>query len=93
MVTISPFLEDIEELFTYVDVLKMFGRDGKTMLKHTFYFIESYIKKEEIVASFPNAVKIKEKNLQRYDKWRKTIKTCKFQCFDCDICNNMEILI
>ena len=90
---VSPFLEDIEELFTYVDILKMFGRDGKTMLKHSFYFMESYINKEKIVASFPNAIKIKEKNLDKFDSWRKVIKTCKFQCFDCDICNNMEILI
>ncbi|MBA3026689.1 MAG: hypothetical protein FP820_09845 [Sulfurimonas sp.] len=88
----SPFREDILELLEYVDIFKMFGRDGKTMLKHSFAVMESFIQKEPIVPTFPNAMKLADKDFSKFERWRNAIKNCKFQCFDCDICNSLEPL-
>ena len=88
----SPFYEDIVELLEYVDLLKMFGRDGKTMLKHSFYVMESFIDKKPIIPTFPSAINLLHKDLTQFEKWRTAIKNCKFHCFDCDICNMLEPL-
>ncbi|MGM0518795.1 MAG: hypothetical protein ACQERD_04035 [Campylobacterota bacterium] len=89
----SPFWEDFNDILKYIDIFKMFGRDGKTMLKQSFLVIDSYINKNQIIPTFPNAMKIKEKNHKEFNKWRNTTKNCRFECFDCDICNSLEPLI
>jgi len=89
----SPFKEDIDELLKYVDIFKMFGRDGKTMLKASMLYIDDFVSNKKIVTSFANARFIKEEDYSKYDKWRKIIKTCKFQCWDCQVCDNLERLV
>lgn len=89
----SPFREDIDELLQYVDIFKMFGRDGRTMLKASMLYIEDFVAKKPIVTSFAKATLIKEYDTDKYEKWRKTIKTCKFQCWNCQACDKLEPLI
>ncbi|XPV68645.1 MAG: hypothetical protein ACNI25_15255 [Halarcobacter sp.] len=89
----SPFREDIDDLLKYVDLFKMFGRDGKTMLKGSMLYIDDFVANKSIVPAFGKAIQIKEEDFPKYDKWRKVIKTCKFQCWDCKVCDELEPLV
>lgn len=71
----------------------MFGRDGTTMLKASLLYIEEFATNKNIVTSFAKASLIKEEDTSKYEKWRKTIKTCKFQCWNCQACDKLEPLI
>ena len=62
----------------------MHGREDINRLWETFDIIEKFADKEEILFSTFDQ-HINEKDLQQRptDAWRKKIKTCKFDCWDC----------
>ena len=86
----SPFREDIDELLTYIDIFKLFGRDGKTMLQGSLSLIESFARNDEILPTFANATQIKDYEADEFKQWRSTIKNCNFQCWNCMVCENLS---
>lgn len=87
-----PWREDWKEFFDTlgIDVVKMHGRESKTRLKETMNIIKRYAAGDEILFDHFNDF-IEETNLvdRPIEVWRKKIKTCKFDCWDCGYCDKI----
>jgi predicted O-methyltransferase YrrM len=85
-----PWREDWEELLQYVDVFKMHGRESIPRLFESMDIIKRYARGDEILFPTFNAY-LQETNLENkpIDAWRKIIKTCKFNCWDCNFCDRV----
>ena len=73
-----------------IDVIKMHGRESVTRLYETMDIISRFAKGEEILFDGFNEY-IEERNLtdRPIDAWRKKIKTCGFNCWDCKYCEKV----
>ena len=87
-----PWREDWKEFFDTlgIDVVKMHGRESKARLRETMSIIKRYANNEEILFDTFNDF-IEETNLadRPIEVWRKKIKTCKFDCWDCGYCDKI----
>ena len=85
-----PWKEDWDELLQYVDVIKMHGRESISRLAETMDIVKRYAANEEILFDTFNSY-IEETNLveKPINAWRKIIKTCKFDCWDCNFCDKV----
>ena len=86
-----PWREDwLEFLDLGIDVFKMHGRESHTRLNETLHIIKRFANNEEILFddfnSYIQETKLEEKPI---DGWRKKIKTCKFDCWDCNYCDKV----
>jgi len=86
----TPWREDWIELLQYVDVIKMHGRESATKLFETISIIQNFANDKEILFDTFNEY-LDDTNL--VDKpiyaWRKKIKNCKFDCWDCNFCDKI----
>lgn len=84
----SDWVEMVEELG--IDVFKMHGREAVSRLKETMSIIDRFASGEEILFDTFNSY-LEETNIQErpIDIWRKKIKTCKFDCWDCGYCDKI----
>jgi hypothetical protein len=88
----TPWREDwvefLEELG--IDVIKMHGREAKTRLRESMDIIKKFDSGEEILFEHFKGF-IEETNLidKPIDIWRKKIKNCKFDCWDCGFCDKI----
>jgi len=87
-----PWREDWELFLTElgIDVIKMHGRESLSRLRETMKIIRNYVAGKEILfAHFKEF--IEETNLvdRPIDIWRKKIRTCKFECWDCGYCDKI----
>jgi len=88
----APWREDwvefIEELG--IDVIKMHGREASSRLLETMDIIKRFANGDEILFDQFNDY-IADNNLEEkpIDVWRKKIKTCKFDCWDCHYCDKI----
>jgi len=85
-----PWKEDWDELLQFVDVIKMHGRESMSRMYETMDIIRKYAKNEEILFDTFNSY-IKETNLEDkpINAWRKIIKNCKFNCWECNFCDRV----
>ncbi len=85
-----PWKEDWDELLEYVDVIKMHGRENSSRINETMHIIKSYAENKEILFDTFNGY-IDDTNLidAPINVWRKKIKTCKFECWDCGYCDKV----
>ncbi len=87
----TPFKEDwldFEDLG--IDVIKMHGRESINMFHETMHIVTKFIKNEPIL--FPGFEDyLDSSNLENspINAWRKKIKTCKFDCWDCSFCDDL----
>lgn len=88
--TLPPWREDWVEMFKYVDVLKMHGRESVIQMFSTIDIIERFARGEEILFDEFNDY-LQDKNLEGkpIEAWRKFIKNCKFDCWDCNKCDKL----
>ncbi|RLC45991.1 MAG: hypothetical protein DRH57_06945 [Candidatus Cloacimonadota bacterium] len=91
MGNIPPFRADFERLLENVDVIKMHGREGFGLLNDTIKFVESYINGDEELhdISIRGEIEDLKVNDQKLQMWRKHIRTCKFECWDCHLCDEL----
>ncbi len=95
-VFLSPFREDLEEIAQYFDVIKVAGRKTpQTNYEHlTVWF--PLLTGTDIFALPPNVLIRKcheegaESLKESLNKWRKIIKNCRFQCWNCDVCEELH---
>jgi hypothetical protein len=88
------FTEDLDEICGYFDIIKLAGRKAFQTLGDCLNFIETFHRKDtEILETASNYIinlfnrgDTQQKLLQR---WRKTTKYCRFQCWDCDVCSEV----
>lgn len=87
---IPPWREDWVELLEYVDVFKMHGRESITQLYNTMDIVRRYANNEEFLFNEFEEY-LTEQNLENrpIDAWRKIIKNCKFDCWDCNFCDKV----
>lgn len=86
-----PWRQDwLEFLDLGIDVIKMHGRENSNRLDETMDIISRFAKGEEILFGdfdeYINETNLVEKPI---DLWRKKIKTCKFNCWDCNYCDKV----
>lgn len=89
---LPPWREDWDEfiLFYGIDCFKMHGRESMMRLKESMDIVERWGKGEPLL--FPEFdkyiedVQLEEKPI---DIWREKIKTCKFECWDCNYCESV----
>ena len=86
----TPWREDWIELLQYVDVIKMHGRESATKLFETISIIQNFANDKEILFDTFNEY-INETNLVEKPiyAWRKKIKNCKFDCWECNFCDKI----
>lgn len=89
---IPPWKEDWDEFLNDlgIDVFKMHGREAPTRLFETMDIIKRYAAGNEILIDQFNNY-LEDNNLK--DKpiyaWRKKIKNCKFDCWECHYCDDI----
>lgn len=85
-----PWKEDWDELLEYVDVIKMHGREAPHRLNETMHIIKNYAENKEILYDeFDEWIEDKDFKKQYINAWRKKIKTCRFECWDCNYCDKV----
>lgn len=87
---IPPWKEDWIELQQYVDVFKMHGRESSSRLFETMDIVRRWDNGDEILFDQFDEY-LKDTNLEGrpIDGWRKKIKNCKFDCWDCSYCERV----
>ena len=89
---IPPWKEDWDEFIDElgIDVFKMHGREAPSRLFETLDIIKRYAKNDEILIDnfneYLNDNNLKEKPI---NAWRKKIKNCKFDCWECHYCDDI----
>jgi hypothetical protein len=84
--TIPPFKEDYDELLNYVQVFKMHGRDNLDRLNESLAIVKNYARGGETLCD-SSEVYLDGVPHEELRGWRKKIKTCKFQCWNCNYCD------
>ncbi len=83
-----PWREDwVEFLENGIDVFKMHGRENIPRLFESMEIIKLFAEEKELVS-------IPFDGFEKYDKtaislWREKIKTCKFDCWECNYCDSI----
>lgn len=85
---IPPWREDWVELLDYVDVFKMHGRESIEQFFNTLSIVQRYARKDEILFdTFDEYLKDTNLKDRPIDAWRKKIRNCKFDCWECNFCD------
>jgi len=84
--TIPPFKEEFDEFLNHVDVFKMHGRDSFDRLNETMEIVESYVAGREVLSETSKTY-LDGIPFEELRGWRKKIKKCRFQCWDCNYCD------
>lgn len=88
---LPPWREDWEEMFDYVDVIKMHGRESISQLFNTIDIIKNYASnKTFLFDGFDEYIESTNLLDKPINTWRKIIKNCKFECWDCNFCDNLQ---
>lgn len=85
-----PFREDFQQMLRYVDVLKLHGRAGLPLLLQSMEIIQRYEAGDEVVNPAPAYHSVfKDMPSENLERWRKRIRNCRFQCWDCSVCQDV----
>lgn len=90
---LPPWKEDWDEFIDElgIDVFKMHGRESVDRLGQSLRMIERYINNEQILADdFDNFLERTQMSGKPISVWREKIKTCKFDCWECQYCDKIE---
>lgn len=86
-----PFREDwveFEELG--IDVFKMHGRESIPMFYETIELVDNFVKNKSLLYSgFEEYLTDSHLENKPINAWRKKIKTCKFDCWNCNFCDDL----
>ena len=85
---LPPWRDDWEEMLELgIDTFKLHGRESMMRLQESMDLIKRWADEEEYMfpeyKKYEKQLKMKESPLK---KWRAKIKTCKFDCWDCNYC-------
>lgn len=85
-----PFRDEWDRLLGYIDVVKMHGRESVSRLFETMKIIEKFDNNDEILyTDYENFIRDNKFAQKRIDVWKTTIRNCKFDCWDCNICDKI----
>jgi hypothetical protein len=89
---LPPWREDWQDFLDNcgIDVFKMHGREAPSRLWETVDIIKKFVAEEKILfetfEEFIEETRLVEKPI---NIWREKIKTCKFECWDCNYCDKI----
>ena len=88
---LPPWKKDWEEMFDLgIDVFKMHGRESAMRLKESMDIIERWKLNEELLfPQFNQYMTDMEMGSRPIDIWRDKIKSCKFDCWNCNYCDSV----
>jgi len=89
---LPPWRDDWDELITSygIDCFKMHGREDMMRLKESMDIVERWSKGLPILfPEFNKYIEDIELEERPIDIWREKIKTCKFNCWDCNYCESV----
>ena len=88
---LPPWKSDWEEMFDLgIDVFKMHGRENAMRLKESMDIIERWNSENELLfPEFNSYIEDTSLGEKPIDVWRDKIKTCKFDCWDCNYCDTV----
>ncbi len=87
---IPPWKEDWDELLEYVDVFKMHGRESVEQLFNSMSIIKNYVEGKDVLFNeFDQYLEDNSLSGRPINAWRKFIKNCKFDCWDCNKCDKL----
>ena len=87
-----PFRDEWDRLLGYIDVVKMHGRESVSRLFETMKIIEKFDRGDEILyVDYENFIKNNQFAQKRVDVWKTTIRNCKFDCWDCNVCDKITM--
>jgi len=91
MGNLPPYRADVERILENVDIIKMHGREGFGLLNDTIKFVESYVNGDEELhdISIRNQIEDLKVDNDKLQQWRKHIRTCRFECWDCHLCDEL----
>jgi hypothetical protein len=72
-----------------IDVFKLHGRENKLVFENSLGIIEHYRLGKPLFDDFHRFWKSKGIDDGRWSEWIETIKTCGFNCWDCDLCDRL----
>jgi hypothetical protein len=87
----TPWKSDWDELLDLgIDTIKMHGRESYNRLLESFDIIAKYAADEEILfGGFEEYLADNNLEDKPINAWRKIIKNCKFDCWDCNFCEKV----
>ncbi len=91
---LPPWREDWDKFLENlgIDIFKMHGRESIGRLFETMSVIEKYANGYEILwEEFENYLTNTEIDFALIDVWRETIWSCKFDCWDCGLCDKIVL--
>ncbi len=88
---LAPWRDDWLELLDLgIDTFKMHGRESPSRLFETMDIIQRFAAGQDILFdSFDEYIKDTKLEERPINAWRKIIKTCKFNCWDCNFCDKV----
>jgi hypothetical protein len=88
---LPPWKKDWEEMFNLgIDVFKMHGRENAMRLKESMDIIKRWSNNEELLfPQFNSYIEDTSLTEKPIDVWREKIKSCKFDCWDCNYCDSV----
>lgn len=95
-VNLSPFREDFEEIAEFVDVIKVGSRINRDDFTRVLGLIKHIKERTQLDAdSAPPEPDVQGTPEQQavLRKWRTAIRTCRFQCWDCSLCADVQLIL
>ena len=88
---LPPWKKDWEEFLDLgIDVFKMHGRENAMKLRESMNIIERWSMDATLLTpDFKEYISDLSMDQKPVDLWREKIKNCKFDCWDCNYCENV----
>lgn len=88
---IPIFREDIDELLQYIQIFKLHGRNDLKLMKQSMQIVTRYASNEKVVfEEFEEFMQYQNYDKKKFLRWNRFIKNCKFECWDCSVCEEMH---
>jgi len=85
------YRKDMEELLNYIQIFKLHGRSDFGLMKQSMEIVKRYADGEDVVFKpLYDIVKKFGYEEKMFEKWNTYIKNCKFECWDCDVCERLH---
>lgn len=83
--------KDIDELLEFVQIFKLHGRNDFELMKQSMDIIKRYAENETVVFQpFYDYMQSLEYDKKKIEAWTKFTKNCKFECWDCNVCEELH---
>lgn len=91
---LPPYRDDLDEICSFFDVIKLVGRRAFQSFSDCIDIIESITNgKSEFALPPSDIIKCLHEKPEKYQtaltRWRKSVKNCRFQCWQCNICSDL----